>query len=62
MIHTLKAEIDLKSNKCNFTQCRYYEDGICASGVARRECLEIAFDVLCLDMEKLNEQNSSQHE
>lgn len=37
---------DEKSDKCNFTECRCYEDGICRGEEERRNCLELAFAVL----------------
>lgn len=37
---------DEKSDKCNFTECRCYENGICHGEEERRNCLELAFAVL----------------
>lgn len=37
---------DEKSDKCNFTECRCYEDGICHGEEERINCLELAFVVL----------------
>lgn len=41
-----------KSDKCNFTECRCYEDGICRGEEERKNCLEIAFAVLGVDNAK----------
>lgn len=44
-------KIEINDNKCHFEQCRHYEAGECLSEEARRDCLEIASAVLCLDKE-----------
>ena len=43
------AEIDLKSNECGFPECRHYEQGTCNSKEHRKECIDIALSVLCID-------------
>ncbi len=42
-------KFDEKSNKCNFTFCRCYEDGTCTGEEERKQCLEMAFAVLGVD-------------
>ena len=37
---------DEKSDKCNFVECRCYDNGICRGEEERKNCLEIAFAVL----------------
>lgn len=49
------GKIDLKSNNCNFEQCQNYEDGKCLNKDDRRNCLEIAMAVLCIDTENTND-------
>lgn len=51
----MNIKVDINDNRCNFEQCRYYENHICLDEKARRECLGIAFDVLCVDTEKIDE-------
>ena len=46
------VEIDYKSNRCNFPECIHYESGICADMKARKDCLDIALAVLCLNNEE----------
>nr|DAI88273.1 MAG TPA: hypothetical protein [Caudoviricetes sp.] len=50
----MKVDIDLQSNKCNFPECQEYEDGVCTSEEHRKDCLDIALAVLCLDKEPSN--------
>ena len=53
----MKIEIDLKSDKCNYPECRNYNDGICYDMEARKDCLDIALAVLCLNNEEgINEE------
>lgn len=40
------------SDKCNFASCRYNQDGICQNENARKECVEVARTVLCLENSK----------
>ena len=47
----MTVEIDVKSNRCNFPECRHYVNGECTSEEHRKDCLEIAIAVLCLDKE-----------
>ena len=37
--------------RCNYEQCIHYEDGYCLDNNARRDCVEIALSVLCLNKE-----------
>lgn len=46
---------DENSNKCNFTQCRCYEDGECLGFEERRVCLEMAFAVLGVENAEINQ-------
>lgn len=34
---------------CNFTTCRYNEDGKCENEGKRKECVEVSRKVLCLE-------------
>ena len=34
---------------CNFTICRYNEDGKCTNEENRKECVEVNRKVLCID-------------
>lgn len=45
---------DEKSNKCNFTECRCYEDGECTGCEERKLCLEMAFAMLGVDYGRTN--------
>lgn len=38
-----------KDNKCNFSTCRYNQDGICMNEAKRAECVEVCKRVLCLE-------------
>ena len=40
------------NNNCNFTSCRFNEDGICENEEAREECVEMSRKVLCEDEDK----------
>lgn len=40
---------NIKSNNCNFEFCRNYEDGKCLNAEDRKNCLEIAMAVLCIN-------------
>lgn len=46
----MEINIDVKSNKCNFEYCRNHKDGECQDKKARKDCLEIALSVLCVNM------------
>jgi hypothetical protein len=35
--------------RCNFKYCNYHVDGYCMSEEHRKDCLEIAIGVLCLE-------------
>ena len=39
-------------NNCNLTTCRYNADGKCTNEEKRKECVEVAEKVLCVDKEK----------
>lgn len=43
------AVIDTETDRCNFPFCRFHVDGICHSEEHRKDCLDIALAVLCLD-------------
>lgn len=45
----MQIEVDLKRNNCHYEQCRHYEDGMCLNDKARRDCLDIALAVLCIE-------------
>ncbi len=51
----MEINIDVKSNKCNFEYCRNHKDGECQDKKARKDCLEIALSVLCVNMGAENE-------
>lgn len=36
-------------NKCNLASCRYNQNGICQNEDKRKECVEVAMAVLCLE-------------
>lgn len=57
-----QIRIDLKENNCRFEQCRYFDNGKCLNDDARKMCLDIAFAVLCIDMETDDERNNSNNE
>ncbi len=42
------VETDLTKNNCNFRNCRHFRSGKCMNPTARKDCLEIAFAVLCI--------------
>lgn len=46
---------NIKSDNCRFEQCRNYEDGKCLNEDDRKNCLEIALAVLCIDEESIND-------
>lgn len=52
-------KLDLKGNKCRYENCRHYYNGKCLDKRARKDCLEIALAVLCIDMEDKHERISS---
>lgn len=52
----MTVEIDLKSNKCNFPECRHYEQGECCDKKSRKDCLDIALAVLCLNEDIADEE------
>lgn len=37
------------SSNCNLTTCRYNKDGKCTNEEKRKECVDVARKVLCLD-------------
>ena len=37
------------NKKCNLTSCRYNADGKCTNEEKRKECVEVARKVLCLN-------------
>lgn len=45
----MQIEVDVTKNDCNYEQCRYFAYGKCHSRRARKDCLEIALAVLCLN-------------
>lgn len=40
-----------KTIRCNYEQCIHHEEGYCLDNNARRDCVEIALSVLCLNKE-----------
>lgn len=48
-------KFDEKSDKCNFQDCRCYEDGICHGEEERKNCLELAFAVLGVENANITE-------
>ena len=36
-------------DKCNFSTCRFNENGKCTDEKSRKQCVEVAEKVLCLD-------------
>lgn len=51
----VRVDIDIKSNKCDFEQCVNYYEGICLNKQARKDCVEIATAVLCINQEVTDE-------
>jgi hypothetical protein len=51
----VRVDINIKSNKCDFEQCVNHYEGICLNKQARKDCVDIAIAVLCLDKEVKNE-------
>lgn len=49
---SVQVNIDENSNKCQFEQCINYEDGYCLNDKDRKNCIEIATAVLCINTEK----------
>lgn len=47
----LNIRIDTADNKCQYENCVNYDDGICLSEESRKDCLEIALAVLCINKE-----------
>lgn len=37
------------NSKCNFSTCRYNENGICKNNEKRKECVNVSKAVLCLE-------------
>lgn len=48
-------DVNLETNRCRFEQCINYEDGKCLNEDDRKNCLEIALAVLCIDEESIND-------
>ncbi len=40
------------TNRCNFTTCRFNEDGKCTNKEFREECVDMSRKVLCLHEEE----------
>lgn len=51
----MRIKVDLKGNSCQFEQCVNYYEGICLNDQARKDCLDIALAVLCVNKEVANE-------
>lgn len=51
----VRVDIDIKNNKCDFENCVHHHDGICINNQARKDCLEIALAVLCINQEVTDE-------
>lgn len=45
----MQVDIDIAKNNCHFEQCRHYLDGECQNNEARKDCIEIAVSVLCIE-------------
>lgn len=56
------VNIETNGNRCNFEFCRHYLDGECQDEKARKECEDIAYAVLCIDVENEDERNDSKDE
>lgn len=50
------VDVSIGEDRCNYEFCRHFENGKCRSADARKECLEIAIAVLCIDKDKEDEQ------
>lgn len=51
-----------KTNGCNFTSCRFNEEGICTNEEFREECVDMSRKVLCLDEGEQKDENGTQIE
>ena len=49
----MQEKINLKSNNCHYPECIHYEEGKCLDDDARKNCLEFALAVLCLNEDDL---------
>lgn len=38
-------------NRCDFSECRNYEDGECMDDEARKGCVEMSMAILCIKQE-----------
>lgn len=52
---------NIKNNNCRFEFCRNYEDGKCLNETDRKNCLDIAMAVLCINEEDLCEKTVNEH-
>lgn len=52
------VNLNIKNNKCQFEQCRHFDNGNCLDDKARKDCVDIAIAVLCVKDEVENEQCS----
>lgn len=51
MIRRVKmlVNININDNKCNYVECVHYLDGECQDDAARKDCIDIAKGVLCIE-------------
>ena len=45
----LNVKVDLNDKHCNFVNCVHYENGVCRNKESRKDCVEIAMAVLCIN-------------
>lgn len=46
-----RRKIETENNKCNFRECRNYENGECLDDKARKDCVEMSMAILCISQE-----------
>ena len=47
----MQVNVNIGSNRCDYEFCIFFDEGRCRNKEARRECLEIATAVLCIEGE-----------
>lgn len=47
----LNIRIDTADNKCQYENCVNFDNGVCLSEESRKDCIEIALAVFCINKE-----------
>lgn len=50
----LNIRIDTADNKCQYENCVNFDNGVCLSEESRKDCIEIALAVFCINKENDN--------